>query len=127
MAKVTHTNKTAHPTLEAAAAAVAEVPVVASLRWPLMLFGSIAAVATIYRYAPSHRCRKGCKIIPGSIFAGTSWLVLSLLLSWYVTDLVNYDKSYGSLGGVMGLMLWMWLGMIVILLGAELNSELERP
>ena len=103
------------------------IDLLSSLRWPLMLLGSIAAVATVYRYAPSHRCRKGCKIVPGSIFAGTTWLILSLLLSWYVTNLVHYDKSYGSLGGVLGLMIWMWLGVIVVLLGAELNSELERP
>ena len=52
---------------------------------------------------------------------------MSLLFSWYVSDIAHYDRTYGSLGSLAGFMIWMWLGVIVILLGAELNSELERP
>lgn len=104
----------------------AEAGLMASLRWPLLLFGTITAVAVIYRYGPSHKCHTSCRIIPGSCFAGAAWLGLSLLFSWYVSDIAHYDRTYGSLGSVVGLMIWMWLGVIVILLGAELNSELER-
>jgi membrane protein len=104
-----------------------ELDVLASLRWPFLLFGTIAAIAVIYRYGTSHVCRGKCRTLPGAAFAGTAWVALSVLFSWYVTDFAHYDRTYGSLGGVIGLMTWIWLGVIVILLGAELNSELERP
>ena len=52
-------------------------------------------------------------------------MVMSGLFSWYVAHFGNYDKTYGSLGAIVGFMTWIWLSMIVVLFGAELNSELE--
>ena len=55
-----------------------------------------------------------------------TWIVASLLLSWYLTSFANYNASYGSLGAVAGLMIWLWISTTVVLLGAELNAELEH-
>jgi membrane protein len=62
----------------------------------------------------------------GSVFAAFAWLAGSALLSWYLANFANYDATYGSLGAAMGLMMWMWVSSIVILFGAELNSEIEH-
>jgi membrane protein len=54
------------------------------------------------------------------------WLIGSALLSWYLSDFANYSATYGSLGAAIGLMTWMWLSAIIVLVGAEFNSEIER-
>ena len=58
--------------------------------------------------------------------AAVFWLVASALFSWYIANFGAYDATYGSLGAAVGMMVWMWLSMIVILLGAQLNAEIER-
>ena len=55
-----------------------------------------------------------------------AWLSSSALLSWYLSGFANYDATYGSLGAGIGMMMWMWISSIVILLGAQLNSEIEQ-
>ena len=55
-----------------------------------------------------------------------TWIGASLLFSWYLTSFANYNATYGSLGGVVGLMIWLWISTIVVLLGAELNAEIEH-
>jgi membrane protein len=60
------------------------------------------------------------------VSAAVAWLVSSALLSWYLSSFANYDATYGSLGAAIGLMMWMWISAIVILLGAELNAEIEH-
>ena len=62
----------------------------------------------------------------GSVTAAIAWLVGSALLSWYLANFANYDATYGSLGAAIGMMIWMWMSSIVILVGAELNSEIEH-
>jgi membrane protein len=59
-------------------------------------------------------------------FAAIAWLVSSVLLSWYLGNFAHYDMTYGSLGAAIGMMIWMWISAIVILFGAQLNSEIER-
>ena len=58
--------------------------------------------------------------------AAIAWLAASALLSWYLGRFAHYDATYGSLGAAIGLMVWMWISSIVILFGAELNSEIEH-
>ena len=58
--------------------------------------------------------------------AAIAWLASSAWLSWYLANFANYDAPYGSLGAAIGMMMWMWVSSIVILVGAELNSEIER-
>ena len=62
----------------------------------------------------------------GSVFAAVAWLISSALLSWYLASFADYNATYGSLGAGIGMMMWMWISSIVILFGAQLNSEIEH-
>ena len=96
------------------------------LRWPAMFVLVILALAILYRYGPSRRIAKWRWLSVGSVFAAVAWLAVSVLFSWYLGNFANYNATYGALGAVVGLMMWMWLSTIVVLVGAELNSEIER-
>ncbi|MDQ4061889.1 MAG: YihY/virulence factor BrkB family protein, partial [Pseudomonadota bacterium] len=65
-------------------------------------------------------------LTPGSVFAAVTWIVGSMLLSWYVANFGSYNETYGSLGAAIGFMTWIWLSTIVILAGAEVNAEAEH-
>jgi membrane protein len=96
------------------------------LRWPLLLILATLALAAIYRYGPSRREARWRWLSVGSIAAATGWLISSLLFSWYIANFGAYNATYGSLGAAVGMMMWMWISAIVILLGAELNAEIEH-
>ena len=83
-------------------------------------------LAVLYRFGPSRREPRWQWLSVGSVFAAVAWLASSALLSWYLANFANYDATYGSLGAAIGLMMWMWISSIVILVGAELNSEIEH-
>jgi membrane protein len=95
-------------------------------RWPVLLMLIIVGLALLYRFGPSRREPRWQWLSVGSVFAAFAWLAGSALLSWYLANFANYDATYGSLGAAMGLMMWMWVSSIVILFGAELNSEIEH-
>jgi membrane protein len=95
-------------------------------RWPLLVVVIILGLAMLYRYGPSRREPRWQWISVGSLFAAVAWLVSSALLSWYLTSFAHYDATYGSLGAGIGMMMWMWISSIVILFGAQLNSEIEH-
>jgi membrane protein len=99
---------------------------VSVLRWPLLLLMVMTGLALLYRYGPSRRQPKWQWVSVGSVFATLAWLGGSALLSWYLASFANYDATYGSLGAAIGLMMWMWMSSIVVLFGAELNSEIEH-
>jgi membrane protein len=101
-------------------------PIIGYLRWPAMFVLIILGLAVLYRYGPSRRLAKWRWISVGSVFAGLAWLAVSSLFSWYLGNFANYNATYGALGAVVGLMMWMWLSTIVVLVGAELNSEIEH-
>ena len=103
-----------------------DAPVIAYLRWPVMFFLLLLALTVLYRYGPSRRPAKWRWISVGSTFASLGWLVVSSLFSWYLANFANYNATYGALGAVVGLMMWMWLSALVVLIGAELNSEIEH-
>jgi membrane protein len=95
-------------------------------RWPV-LFGVLAiALAVLYRYGPDREKAKWRWITWGSTFAALAWIAVSILFSWYVTNFGSYNETYGSLGAVIGFMTWIWLSAIVILVGAELDAEMEH-
>lgn len=96
------------------------------LRWPLLLGLFVVGVAVIYRFAPSRDAAQWKWTSPGALIAGLLWVVGSALFSVYVTKFGGYDQTYGSLGAVVVFLLWFYLSAFVVLLGAELNSELER-
>jgi membrane protein len=95
-------------------------------RWPLLFLGVAFALAVLYRYGPSSSKPKWRWIGWGSAFAATTWIVASVLFSWYTVNFDTYDKTYGSLGAVIGFMVWLWISMIVVLVGAAINAEMER-
>jgi membrane protein len=101
-------------------------PIIGYLRWPVMFVLIIFGVALLYRYGPSRRLAKWRWISVGSVFATSAWLTVSSLLSSYLGNFANYNATYGALGAVIGLMMWMWFSTIVVLVGAELNSEIEH-
>jgi membrane protein len=95
-------------------------------RWPLLLIAISLAIALIYRYGPSREEARWRWLSWGSAFAAIVWLAASILFSWYAENFGNYNKTYGSLGAAIGFMTWIWLSTIVILIGAELNAEMEH-
>jgi membrane protein len=95
-------------------------------RWPLLLILIVIGLAVLYRYGPSRRQPRWHWISLGSVIAAVAWLASSALLSWYLASFANYNATYGSLGAGIGMMMWMWISAIVILLGAQLNSEIEH-
>ena len=95
-------------------------------RWPALLVLVIFGLALIYRFGPSRRQARWQWLSVGSVFASVAWLGSSALLSWYLESFANYDATYGSLGAAIGMMMWMWISSIVILFGAQLNSEIEH-
>jgi membrane protein len=70
--------------------------------------------------------RDGKWITWGSAFAAIGWLAASALFSWYAANCGSFNKTYGSLGAVIGFMTWVWLSIIVVLIGAKLNAEIEH-
>jgi membrane protein len=96
------------------------------VRWPLLLILIIIGLAVLYRYGPSRREPSWQWISVGSAIAAVAWLASSALLSWYLASFADYNATYGSLGAGIGMMVWMWISSIVILFGAELNSEIEH-
>jgi membrane protein len=101
-------------------------PIIGFLRWPVMFVLLLVGLAALYRYGPRRRLAKWRWLSVGSVFAASAWLVVSSLFSWYLGNFANYNATYGALGAVVGLMMWMWLSTIVVLVGAELNAEIEH-
>jgi membrane protein len=100
--------------------------IIALLRWPAMLLLGMAAFGILYRYGPSRRLVQPRWITLGSLTAAFLWLAMSAAFSWYLSHVANYTATYGALGAVIGLMMWMWLSAVVVLIGAKLNAEIEH-
>ncbi len=97
----------------------------AILRWPLLLLFYISALTLIYRFGPCRARARWRWLTPGALFAAALSLSLSLLFSWYLQTFVK-TASYGPLAALMGFLLWTWLSVQIILMGAELNAEIEH-
>jgi membrane protein len=95
-------------------------------RWPVLLAAVGFGLALLYRFGPSRDEAEWKWITPGGIVAAVLWLGGSMLFSWYVTNFGSYNETYGSLGAIVGFMTWIWLSTIVVLLGAEINAEMEH-
>jgi membrane protein len=95
-------------------------------RWPVLLLVLLIGLAFVYRYGPHRRAARWQWVSVGSVFAAVTWIGASFLFSSYLTSFANYNATYGSLGAVVGLMIWLWISTIVVLLGAELNAEIEH-
>ena len=95
-------------------------------RWPVLLLVLLMGLAFLYRYGPDRRSARWQWVSVGSVFAAVTWIAASFLFSWYLTSFANYNATYGSLGAAVGLMIWLWISTVVVLLGAELNAEIEH-
>jgi membrane protein len=100
--------------------------IVSLLRWPLLFVVLLAALAVLYRFGPSRRAPRWEWLSVGTLAAALLWIAGSFLLSWYLSNFGNYNATYGSLGAAIGLMMWMWMSAVIVLFGAELNSEIEH-
>jgi membrane protein len=95
------------------------------VRWIIAFAVMVAVLATLYRVAPNkHYPFK--YVIPGAIFATIVWQLISLGFSFYVSNFGNYSATYGSLGGVIILMLWLFLTGLALVLGGEINAIYHR-
>lgn len=95
-------------------------------RWPALLVLAAVGLAVLYRFGPSHGGARWKWISWGSAFAAIAWLIVSLLFTWYAANFGSYDKTYGSLGAIIGFMVWIWISTIVVLLGGEIDAYLEN-
>jgi membrane protein len=118
-------------TLAPAAIAALDLPrsmsaVLIVLRWVVMAALLTLGLSVLYRFAPSREAAKWRWVTWGGAFAAILWIAISLGLSAYLTNFADYNATYGSLGAAVALMMWIWLSACAILVGAELNSEMEH-
>jgi membrane protein len=95
-------------------------------RWPVMLVLLALVLSLVYRHGPSRNEPRWRWVSWGGMFAAVAWLAASALFSWYAANFGSFNKTYGSLGAVIGFMTWMWVSIIVILAGAKVNAEAEH-
>jgi membrane protein len=95
-------------------------------QWPILLAGLFAVFATILYFGPNVDHPRWTLITPGSVLAVAVWLAASGLFAAYVSMFGSYNKAWGSLGAVIVLLTWLWLSALALLLGAEVNAEVER-
>jgi membrane protein len=95
-------------------------------RWLLVLSVFALSLGAIYRHGPDRREPQVSWVTVGALVATGFWLVASALLSLYVAEFDRYARSYGALAGVVVLLVWMWLSVVAVLLGAEINAEAEH-
>lgn len=100
--------------------------VISLVRWPLLALGVIAGLAVLYRYGPSRRRAQWQWVTWGSGAATAVWLLASIGFSVYVRNFGSYQETYGALGAVVILLMWLYLSAYIVLLGAELNAEIEH-
>jgi membrane protein len=97
-----------------------------TLQWLVLWLFAAGGFAIVYRYAPARQAARWRWITWGSATAATLWLGASALFALYVRAFANYSKTYGALGGVIALLMWFYLSSLIVVLGAEINAEMER-
>jgi len=95
-------------------------------RWPALFVILALGLSIAYRWGPSRRRARWRWVTPGGFLATLLWMIAAFSVSWYVENFGRYDVTYGSFGAGIGLMIWLWISSIIVLLGAQLNAELEH-
>jgi membrane protein len=95
-------------------------------KWPVLMILISLMFAILYWASPNARTGGFRWVSPGGVFAVVLWLIASVAFAIYLANFADYNKTYGTLGGVIAFLVWMWISNIAILLGAELDAELER-
>jgi membrane protein len=115
---------------EAAGVSGAIAGMVGYLRWPIGAGALLTAFAVVYALAPRRTPRPGDRslrsVLPGAVVGTALWFAVSLLFTAYVSHFGSYDKTYGTLGALISLLIWLWLGNLAFLLGALFNAEKEQ-
>jgi membrane protein len=95
-------------------------------KWPVMLLVVVLMFGVLFHAAPNVKlpCMKW--VTPGALFAIVVWLIVSALFAVYVANFGSYDKTYGTLGGVIVMLIWLWITNLALLFGHQLNAERER-
>lgn len=96
------------------------------LRWPVLLALLACGISLLYRYGPSRERARWRWVSFGGVFATVAWLAVSIGFSVYLTHFAHYEATYGSLGAVIGFMVWTWLSVVTLIVGAEIDAEVER-
>lgn len=96
------------------------------LRWPLLLVVAGAATAAVYRFGPSREPAKLRWMTWGAALVTLSWFAMSAGFSFYLNHFANYSATYGTLGALIGFLVWTWLSIVILIVGGELNAELEH-
>jgi membrane protein len=100
------------------------------LRWPVGALALVTAFALVYDLGPRSGPRRGERslraVLPGAAVGTALWFVVSLAFTAYVSNFGSYDKTYGTLGAMISLLIWLWLGNLAFLVGALFNAEAER-
>ena len=96
------------------------------LRWPILLIAGAVFFSVLYRFGPCRPRARWRWISPGGLVAAIGWVGVSALFGWYVANFGSYDRTYGSLGAIVGFLTWVWLSTQVLLFGAELNAAADR-
>ncbi|MCO4785012.1 MAG: YihY/virulence factor BrkB family protein [Marinomonas atlantica] len=97
-----------------------------ALSWPLLAFMFHFALVLLYRYAPHRKVAKWRWITLGSFIATILWIVASVGFSFYVSNFASYNKTYGSLGGVVIMLMWLYISAYIVILGAVINAATEQ-
>ena len=95
-------------------------------KWPAMAAIFITMVSVLYYASPNVKLRGFRWVTPGSVVAFVAWAIASALFAFYVANFGSYDKTYGTLGGLVALLVWFWISNLAILFGHQLNAERER-
>lgn len=95
-------------------------------RWPILLVLIGVAIMALYRLGPSREPAKLRWLSWGAVFSAGAWLVAALAITFYLGHVTDYNATYGALGATIGFMVWVWVSVIIVILGAELNAELEH-
>jgi membrane protein len=99
---------------------------IAIARYPLGLAALLAALLLLYSRGPAGISRELGRHLPGALLAAGLWMAASVLFSFYVSNFSSYDATYGSLGAVIVLLVWIYAGAVALLVGALVNHELAR-
>ena len=98
----------------------------AIFRWPVTLLIVMIGLSIVYRIGPSRSDARWRWVTLGSALAAVLLVAVSMVFTWYVAEFNSYNRIYGSLGAVVGFMTWIWLSVVIVLIGAELDAAIEK-
>lgn len=99
---------------------------ITAARWPILLVVIVTGISLLYRFGPSREKAKWRWLSWGALIATLVWIAASWMFSFYLRHFANYNVTYGSLGAVVGLMMWTWISVIILISGAAINAEMEH-